>query len=229
MNRSMTAVPMAGIVKRAILIGLIALIGFSGAYQAIGQEKWTKIFNGKSLDGWERKAVHDGNGGIWVVENGLLVANQEPDHKGGLLGTTAKYSDFEIDLEFKVDKPADTGLFLRTRGDGMGYQITIDYRDDGFIGSLYAPTEGGFIQQNKNWTKYFLKDQWNHLRARITGQPAHVTSWLNGVKMIDFRDNRDRFPREGYVGLQVHGGGDSWGDNSRARYRNVRIREVKID
>ncbi len=215
--------------NQRIIVAALALIAIVVAGQVSGQEKWTKIFNGKNMDGWERKAVHDGNGGIWVVENGMLVANQEPDHKGGLLGTRVKYSDFEIDLEFKVDKPADTGLFLRTREDGMGYQITIDYRDDGFIGSLYAPAEGGFIQQNRNWSKYFKKDDWNQLRARITGQPAHVTSWLNGVKMIDFRDSRDRFPREGYIGLQVHGGGDSWGEMSRARYRNVRIREAKVE
>lgn len=215
--------------NRLMMAGAIILVGLLVSSQVTGEEKWTKIFNGKNMDGWERKAVHGGNGGIWVVENGMLVANQEPDHKGGLLGTVTKYADFEIDLEFKVDKPADTGLFLRTREDGMGYQITIDYRDGGLIGSLYAPAEGGFIQQNRNWDKYFRPGDWNHLRARITGQPAHVTSWLNGVKMIDFRDNRERFQRDGYIGLQVHGGGDSWGDNSRARYRHVRIREAKVE
>ena len=106
--------------NQRIIVAALALIAIVVAGQVSGQEKWTKIFNGKNMDGWERKAVHDGNGGIWVVENGMLVANQEPDHKGGLLGTRVKYSDFEIDLEFKVDKPADTGLFLRTREDGMG-------------------------------------------------------------------------------------------------------------
>ena len=126
-----------------------------------------------------------------------------------------------------VDKPADTGLFLRTREDGMGYQVTIDYRDDGFIGSLYAPAEGGFVQQNRDWVKYFKKGEWNRLRAQVTGQPAHVIAWLNGVKMPDFTDSRDRYPREGYIGLQVHGGAGSWGDKSRARYRNIRVRALK--
>ena len=31
-------------------------------------------------------AVYGDNGGVWVVENGALVANQEKDHKGELLG-----------------------------------------------------------------------------------------------------------------------------------------------
>ncbi len=188
-------------------------------------QNWRSIFDGKTTNGWRLMAVHGGNGGVWAVENGALVANQEKDHKGGLIGTEAKFSDYEIELEFKADEPVDTGLFLRVREDGMGYQITIDYRKDGFIGSLYAPAEGGFIQTNR--TKYFKKNDWNKLRARIQGQPAHVTAWLNGVKMTDFQDNRDRYPREGYIGLQVHGGEGAWGENSRARFRNIRIQELK--
>ncbi|MDX2034913.1 MAG: DUF1080 domain-containing protein [Blastocatellia bacterium] len=196
------------------------------AFAALAQQQWQQIFDGKTMNGWRRMAVHDGNGGIWQVEGGALVADQEPDHKGGLIGTEKKYSDYEIELEFKADYPVDTGLFLRVREDGMGYQITIDYRKDGFVGSLYAPAEGGFIQQNNDWQKVFKKNAWNKLRARIEGQPAHVVAWLNGVKMTDFQDNRDRYPREGYIGLQVHGGEGAWGETSKARFRNIRIHEL---
>ncbi|MFN0120078.1 MAG: DUF1080 domain-containing protein [Blastocatellia bacterium] len=206
----------------ALTLFVITLVCATG----IAAGSWQKIFDGKTTAGWRLMAVHGGNGGIWTVEKGTLTANQEKDHKGGLIGTEKKYGDFEIELEFKVDNPADSGLFLRTRDDGMGYQITIDHLAGGFIGSLYAPAEGGFIQQNKNWEKVFKKDQWNKLRARVVGQPAHVQAWLNGVKMTDFKDNRDRYPREGFIGLQVHGGGGSWGENSRARYRNIRVLEL---
>ena len=204
----------------------ISLLLAAGAVLAQNAANWQKIFDGKTMTGWKPMAVHDGNGGVWIVEGGALVANQEKDHKGGLLGTEKKYSDFEIELEFKADFPVDTGLFLRTREDGMGYQITIDYRQDGFIGSLYAPAEGGFIQQNKSWPDYFKRDQWNKLRARIEGQPARVQAWLNNKKTVDFTDNRARYPREGYIGLQVHGGQGAWGETSRARFRNIRISEL---
>lgn len=183
------------------------------------------LFDGQSLDGWERKAVHGGRGGIWTVEDGALVANQEADHTGGLLGTLETFSDVEVELDFMADDPVDTGLFLRTREDGMGYQVTIDYRDDGFVGSLYAPAEGGFLVQYPEWREIYRPGEWNHLRARIVGQPAHITVWLNGVQTFDFTDTRERYPREGYIGLQVHGGEGSWGENSRARFRNVRVRE----
>ena len=189
-------------------------------------EVWRKLFDGKSLNGWRLMAVHGGNGGVWTVEQGALVADQEKDHKGGLLGTEKKYSDYEIELEFKADYPVDSGLFLRVRDDGMGYQITIDYRKDGFVGSLYAPAEGGFIQQNPDWEKHFKKGAWNKLRAKIEGQPARVTAWLNDVKLTDFQDSRERYPREGYIGLQVHGGEGAWGATSKARFRNIHIREL---
>jgi 3-keto-disaccharide hydrolase len=212
--------------KRLLIFSILAGVFVIAPYISAADE-WQKLFDGKTLNGWEKKAVHGGNGGEWAVEGGAIVADQEKDHKGGLLGTTKKYSDFEIELEFKVDNPVDTGLFLRTRDDGMGYQITIDYHDKGFIGSLYAPAEGGFIQQNKNWQKWFNKDKWNKLRARVEGQPAHVTAWLNDNLTVNFTDYKPRYPQEGYIGLQVHGGAGAWGETSKARFRNIRVRDLK--
>jgi len=211
---------------QTLLLILVALIFGPLATSVVSGDGWQKLFDGKTTQGWRLMAVHGGRGGVWVVEKGALVADQDKDHTGGLLGTERKFSDFEIELDFQVDYPVDTGLFLRTRDDGMGYQITIDYRDGGFIGSLYASGEGGFIQQNKDWPKYFRKGGWNRLRARVEGQPAHVTAWLNEIKTVDFTDSRERYPREGYIGLQVHGGQGAWGDHSKARFRNIRLREL---
>jgi hypothetical protein len=215
--------------KKTLLISSVLAAVIAVAPRIVTADEWQKLFDGKTLNGWEKKAVHGGNGGVWAVEGGAIVADQEQDHKGGLLGTDKKYSDFEIELEFKVDLPVDTGLFLRTRDDGMGYQITIDYNEKGFIGSLYAPAEGGFIQQNKNWTKWFHKDKWNKLRARVEGQPAQITAWLNDNLTVSYKDYKPRFPQEGYIGLQVHGGAGAWGEKSKARFKNIKIRELKGD
>ena len=205
----------------------ITFVGLALAACAANAQVGRSLFDGASLEGWERKAVHGGRGGIWTVEDGLLVANQEPDHTGGLLGTLETFSDVEVELEFMADDPVDTGLFLRTREDGMGYQITIDVRDDGYVGSLYAPAAGGFLVQYPQWREVYREDGWNHLRARIVGQPARISAWLNGVQTLDFVDTEARYPREGYIGLQVHGGEGSWGAQSRARFRNVRVREIE--
>ncbi len=196
------------------------------AVSVLAVPQWQRLFDGKTMNGWRLMAVHGGRGGVWTVENRALVGNQDTDHTGGLIGTERKFSDFEIELEFQADYPVDSGLFLRTRDDGMGYQITIDYRDGGTVGSLYAPAAGGFLAQYEGWQKIYRKRGWNTLRVRITGQPAHITAWLNGVKTIDFQDTEARYPREGYIGLQVHGGEGAWGENSRVRFRNIRILEL---
>jgi hypothetical protein len=206
------------------LFPIIAILAVSVSMTMAGSKK--RLFDGKTMRGWELKAVHGGRGGVWTVEHKALVANQDTDHSGGLLGTTTQFSDYEIELDFKADYPVDSGVFLRTREDGMGYQVTIDYRDGGFVGSLYAPAEGGFIAQYADWEKAYRQGKWNHLRARITGQPAHITAWLNKVKTIDFTDTRERYPHSGYIGLQVHGGEGAWGANSRARFRHIRIRPL---
>lgn len=208
------------------LFGIVFIALGLTACAATGQEA-RSLFDGESLEGWERKAVHGGRGGLWTVEDGVIVANQEPDHTGGLLGTLESFSDVEVELEFMADDPVDTGLFLRTREDGMGYQVTIDVRSDGYVGSLYAPAEGGFLVQYENWRDHYRPGEWNHLRARIVGQPAHITAWLNGVQTFDYQDTEERYPPEGYIGLQVHGGEGSWGAENRARFRNIRVRPVE--
>jgi len=188
--------------------------------------RWQKLFDGKTMNGWRLMAVHGGRGGVWTVEDGALVGNQDTDHTGGLLGTVRKFGDFEIEVQFRADYALDSGLFLRTRDDGMGYQITIDYRDGGYVGSLYASGTAGFLAQYEDWKKAYKEKGWNKLRVRIEGQPAHITAWLNGVKTIDFQDTEARYPREGYIGLQVHGGEGAWGENCRVRFRNIRILEI---
>jgi Domain of Unknown Function (DUF1080). len=187
--------------------------------------KAVRLFDGKTLNGWERKAVHGGNGGIWVVQDGVLVGDQEPGQKGGLLGTTRTFEDAVVELEFKADFPLDSGLFLRTQPNGNGYQITLDLKPDGTVGSIYVPSDG-FVAQDNDWKKKYKEGAWNKLKAEITGQPARIRVWLNGQPTVDFTDTKERLPRAGYIGLQVHGGGGVWGKDSRIRYRNVRVTPI---
>lgn len=183
------------------------------------------LFDGHSLSGWRLMAVHGGRGGVWQVADGVLVADQDSDHTGGLLGTTHRYGDYELVLEFTGNAPFDSGIFLRTRPDGMGYQITLDDREDGFVGSLYDPLHG-FLQRFPDWRREYRRGEWNMLRVRISGQPPRIEAWLNGVQTVAFDDSLSRYPALGVIGLQVHGGRGAWGDSSRARFRNIRITEL---
>ena len=95
----------------------------------------------------------------------------------------------------------------------------------------------------QDWPAFWRHGQWNTFRARIVGNPAHITTWINGVQFVDYTDTISRRP-EGAIALQVHGGlefvnGKDWVgvDGSKggetdytkryARFRNIRVKELK--
>ena len=60
--------------------------------------------------------------------------------------------------------------------------------------------------------------------ARIVGNPPHITTWIKGVKFMDWTETEKRHPDTGGIGLQVHGGGDF--TKQFVRYRNIRIKRL---
>ena len=86
-----------------VAIGVVSLqLGCS----AIGQvgDGWTTLFDGSSLDGW--RVLGDAN---WELEDGAVQA----DSGAGFLVTEDSYADFELSLEFWVNEPANSGIFIR--------------------------------------------------------------------------------------------------------------------
>ena len=207
------------------------------------------------------------SGATWVIRDGVLIGNQDVPGNGGLFITDQKYSDFEVVLDMRNDFGMDSGIYLRSTEDGMAYQIMIDYRTNGSVAGVYgenmkpgfniaafhffdAPdkimTEGEAYPMPvlpAAWPMFWKHGQWNEIRARIVGNPATVTTWINGVKFLDWTDTMPRLS-DGYLALQVHGGTE-WvngpafrsADSSRdgdadytkryVRYRNVRIKTLR--
>ena len=59
--------------------------------------------------------------------------------------------------------------------------------------------------------------EWNEMRVRVVG--PRVTTWINGVEMIDLEDEKIG-GAEGSIALQIHSGG-----GIRVRWRNLRVTE----
>ena len=60
--------------------------------------KWTYLFNGKDLMGWQQL-----NGkAIYKVENGELIGVTVPNTPNSFLATEKKYSDFIFEVEFLI-------------------------------------------------------------------------------------------------------------------------------
>jgi len=189
------------------------------------------------------------SGGRWVVEDGAIVGSQDIPGNGGIVITDAKYGDFEVVVEMKNDFGPDSGLFLRSTETGSAYQYLVDYHGGGNIAGLYG--EGinpGFHFRNfsflddvtkiqrvdapvplpispEDWPRFWKHGEWNELRARIEGNPPRITTWINGVRFMEWKDPRKRHPDRGGIALQVHGGGDS--TKEFVRYRRIRVKELK--
>jgi hypothetical protein len=87
-----------------------------------------------------------------------------------------------------------------------------------------VPTPVPFPMPLKNWPTFWKHGQWNQLRARIIGNPPHITTWIKGVKFMDWTEAEKRHPDKGGIGLQVHGGGDF--TKQFVRYRNLQIKRL---
>jgi hypothetical protein len=195
------------------------------------------------------RASKNQSGGKWVVENGAIVGSQDIPGNGGIVLTDEQFGDFEVQVEMNNDFGPDSGLFLRSTEDGKAWQAMIDYHAGGNVMGIYGEGLGGKpsvrnysfldapekikIETNsplplpvspKEWPKFWKHGQWNKLRARIVGNPPQITTWINGVKFMEWQEKEIRHPARGGIALQVHGGGDH--TKEFVRYRNIRVKRL---
>jgi len=186
-------------------------------------------------------------GGTWVVKDGAVLGCQDIPGNGGFIITDKKYKNFEVVLEMNNDFTIDSGLFLRSTEDGKCYQAMIDYHSKGNLMGIYGEGIGGQphvrnfdfldkvtdIKENDktpfklpiapaDWAKFWKHGEWNELKARIEGNPPKITTWIKGVKFMEYTDDKKRLDDEGGIALQVHGGGDF--TKEFVRYRNIRVK-----
>lgn len=186
--------------------------------------------------GWQNLFATDLSNAIapgkWSFNNGELVAG---DHD--TLWTKDSYGNFILDLEFKVAKESNSGVFLRS-GDIKNVLAALEIQvHDSADGSKYGMV--GAIYDAMPPTKSMAKPvgEWN--RFTITCKDSLVTVVFNGEEVIhaDLNDwpekgkNPDgtpnKFPvalkdfaRKGPIGLQgLHGKAQApvW-------YRNLKIK-----
>jgi hypothetical protein len=243
-------------ITTSVVIVVGSLLVWSGAGLAADGEV-ESIFDGKTLEGWHvsaktghSRASGNRSGGKWVVEEGAIVGSQDRPGNGGIIITDEKYGDFEVSLEMNNDFGPDSGLFLRSTEDGKAYQAMIDYHGRGNVMGIYGEGLGGFGASTYNfngspdrirlksgvsdfpvlpesWRYFWRHGQWNEFRARIVGNPPTVTTWINGVQIMEWTDTEKRLPDTGGIALQVHGGGDL--TRLFVRYRNIRVKRLSAE
>ena len=189
------------------LITLTLLATVSGGAQALKQEPasgWVTLLDGTTLKGWNTT----GNAN-WKVADGAIEASSG----NGMLVSPVSYSNFELTVEFWVDGPANSGVFLRcsdpaTINQNNAYEVNIfDTRPD----QTYAT--GAIVEVAPASTPMKAAGKWNTFEIRAEGN--HLTVVMDGTKTVDTRN--DKYAR-GPIGLQYGAG--------VVKFRSVKIRTL---
>ena len=202
------------------------LLAVAQAALAADSPGWTRLFNGKNLDGWQQK-----NGlAKYEAKDGCIVGTSAPNSPNSFLCTKKDYGDFELEFEVKVDAELNSGVQIRSHsltnyqnGRVHGYQVEIAV--GGFSGGIYDEARRAkFLNADQPTAAIqalLKKDEWN--QYRVVCQGDRIQTWVNGVQVTDLKDD---MTHSGFIGLQVHGVGDRT-DPLQVRWRNLRLRELK--
>jgi hypothetical protein len=203
---------------------------------------FTALFNGKNLDGWqghidmkERVTKKDQLGELlpqrtrtakehWTVKDGVIVC----DGKGGVsLQTDKDYGDFELMVDWKIEKNGDSGIYLRGQPQ---VQIWDSDNTPGAKGADKGSGSGGLWNNpSGDKAKMPLKKadkpvgEWNTFHITVIGN--EVTVKLNGElvvdkgRLINYWFPKEPTPRKGPIELQFHGD-PLW-------FKNIYIKEIK--
>jgi hypothetical protein len=146
---------------------------------------WRALFDGKSLDawrGWGSRGIPPG----WHIVGETLAKEGEVDD----LITREQFGNFELELEWKIGKGGNSGIFYRGTREydhiywsGPEYQLLDDaYARDGRSRLTSAAAAYGVYASPAGVVKPF--GEWNRTRIVVNG--AHVEHWLNGVKVVEY-------------------------------------------
>lgn len=207
----------SSIMKKTILL-LCAFLGLAATQQSvIGADQETPIFNGKDLSGWNIHGTEK-----WYVEDGELVCESGPDAAYGYLATEKQYKDFELSVDFKQSADGNSGIFFRSSLDGTaitGWQVEVAPPNK-FSGGVYESGGRGWLIKPDDEAQKALKfGEWNTMKIRVVG--GHVTTWLNGVQMIDLKDDKIG-EANGSIALQIHSGG-----GIKVNWKNFKLKEIE--
>lgn len=187
-------------------------------------KKFTKIFDGKTLNGWE------GDWEIWSVKDGAIVGGSTTKKVAHnyFLTTKSSYGNFILKLKFKIigiEGFINGGVqFHSQRIDNPPYEMS-GYQADigpGWWDVLYDESRRNVSLATPDSiliSKIIKPEQWNEYEIHAVS--GRIKLYLNGTQVVDYVEKDNTIPQKGFIGLQVHGGG-----KLLVMYKDVKINLV---
>ena len=200
---------------------------------SVQEGQWISLFDGKTLAGWKglvgnpisrdsmaadqlALAQSDAERSMrahWSIQEGVLCF----DGKGSHLCTANDFSDFILELEWKIEPGGDSGIYLRGCPQVQIWDVNLNP-----VGS------GGLYNNQQSASQPLLAadrpaGQWNHFRISMVDKT--VTVQLNDKLVVhktpleNYWDRAQAIPETGQIELQSHG--------SRLWFRNIRIKRTR--
>jgi len=173
----------------------------------------TVLFNGTDLTGWKIYGTEK-----WYVKDNLLICESGPDKGYGYLATEKFYDNFILTLEFNQESDGNSGVFFRSNIEGTkisGWQVEVAPPGSHSGGIYESYGRGWLIQPPSEYDDVVVLNQWNFMKIKVFNN--EVTTWINGIKMINIID--DKIGKGvGSIALQIHDGG-----NIKVKWKNINI------
>ena len=204
---------------------------FTFTLTGFAKDKYTPIFDGKTLKGWTQR-----NGtATYRVENNAIVGKTKEGSPNSFLCTDKLYGNFDLKFEVKVDNGLNSGVQIRSqtkdgpkgRVNGPQVEIEMSGKNGAESGYIYGEAAGGWMTpaDKRKPHKHFKDGEWN--AYRVVAKDARIQVWINGVQISDLVDKEKlKSHPKGFIGLQVHGIRKGSGP-FEVSWRNLGIIELK--
>jgi hypothetical protein len=211
------------------------LLTFAALPAGADSKQWRSLLEDHGAPawrGWKSPGLPMG----WHIAGGVLSKESAVDD----LVTNESFGNFELELEWKIGKGGNSGIFYRGTREydhiywsGPEYQLLDDANaEDG--GSRLTAAAAAYALYGPPAGIVLPFDHWNKTRIVVNGK--HVEHWLNGQKVVDYElEGADwkrkvaasKFAAYPHYGLATTGLIGIQGDHTGAlSVRRIRIREL---
>lgn len=211
---------------------------------------WKLLWDGKTTEGWRGAKLDHFPENSWFIKDGILTvpsSGGEEAAAGGDIVTEELYGDFELTVDFKITKGANSGIKYYVdpelnKGDGSAIGLEYQVLDDdnhpdaklgNHEGSRTVASLYDLIKADPNKPIHPI-GEWN--TAYIVSKNNHVEHWLNGMKVLEYERKSDAFRKlvseskykiwpnfgeaeRGNILLQDHG--------NEVSFKNIKIKPIE--
>ena len=156
----------------------------------------------------------------WKVEHGEIVGRPDPGQNTDCwLFTEEEWTDFTLEVEFKVPEKCNSGIAIRMPEEATGDPDLYGYEVQISDAPGRKPTGSLLHHVDSKGNNVHKPNEWN--RMVITCEGDHIVVYLNGPLVVDTRETG---PRRGRIGMQV-AKGEEFADQ-KVCFRNIRIESL---